>query len=75
MEGTDFKNWLYNGRDIKDGVADLGYFIGYAICRSYYKQAADKQKAVKDILELNFLEKRKISNFLRKSKYKGSSGW
>lgn len=31
---------------------DLGYWLGYRIVRRYYEDAADKQRAVRDILGL-----------------------
>ncbi|MES1181216.1 MAG: DUF2268 domain-containing putative Zn-dependent protease, partial [Flavobacterium sp.] len=34
MNGQDIRNWLYNGSDAPDGHADLGYFMGYTICKS-----------------------------------------
>jgi uncharacterized protein YjaZ len=47
----------------KNIFADLGYFIGYKIVKSYYKQATDKEQAIKDIIEMNdpitFLQKSK----------------
>jgi hypothetical protein len=66
------KNWLYNSVDAPDGYADLGYFIGYAICRSYYENAADKTRAIRDIIELNY-DKESVLTFLKRSKYKGKS--
>jgi uncharacterized protein YbjQ (UPF0145 family) len=48
----------------KNIFADLGYFIGYKIVKSYYKQARDKQQAIKDIIEMN-----DPITFLQKSKY------
>src|SRR5215203_65561 len=46
-------NWLYNGSTATT-VADLGYFMGYTICKSYYNNSGDKKKAIKEIIELNF---------------------
>jgi len=34
MLGKKTKKWLYNGGEAPNGNADLGYFIGYAICKS-----------------------------------------
>jgi hypothetical protein len=64
MNGTNVDNWLYQGDKAKDKPADLGYYIGYKIAESYYKNAADKKQAVKDILEIKDFEK-----FLADSKY------
>jgi hypothetical protein len=54
-------NWLYNYGTVKDRPADLGYYIGYKIAEAYYKNAADKTQAIKDIIEMNnplqFLER------------------
>jgi hypothetical protein len=58
MYGKDISGWLYNGGALAakgaplEHPADLGYYIGYKICRSYFDRASDKTKAVKDILEI-----------------------
>jgi hypothetical protein len=58
MYGRDLSNWLYNGGavaakgDIIERPADLGYFVGYKICRSYYEKAQDKKQALKDLLQI-----------------------
>jgi len=57
MNGTDSKNWLYQGEKAKDRPADLGCYIGYKIAESYYKNAKDKKQAVKDMLEIKDFEK------------------
>lgn len=62
------KNWLYNGDNSPNGIADLGYFIGYKICKSYYENAKNKKKALKRIIELKSTKKNAIK-FLQNSKY------
>ena len=58
-------NWIANGdKETKDKPADLGYYIGYEICKSYYEQAADKKEAIKEILSIQ-----DHKAFLEKSKY------
>ncbi len=52
MGGKDASNWLYQGDKAKDKPADLGYYIGYKIAASYYRNATDKKQAVRDILEI-----------------------
>jgi hypothetical protein len=69
MDGTNAKNWLYNGSEAKDEPADLGYFMGYTICKSFYDNAADKQKAFIDIVNLNYQNKSDIDAFFTRSKY------
>ncbi len=57
-------NWLYNGGDVKEMPADLGYYMGYKIAESFYNNAVDKEKAIVDIIEMNDPLK-----FLIESKY------
>ena len=59
---TDFKkemylararNWIGNAnQETPDHPADLGYWIGYTICKAYYDRAADKQLAVREMLNI-----------------------
>lgn len=64
MAGGDVGNWLYQGDKAKNKPADLGYYMGYKIAESYYKNSAAKKQAVKDILEIKDFQK-----FLADSKY------
>jgi hypothetical protein len=64
MDGKDLSKWLFQGDAAKDRPADLGYYIGYKICESYYKQAADKNAAIRAILEI-----KDFKDFLKASKY------
>ncbi|KAB1228702.1 Ig-like domain-containing protein [Chryseobacterium viscerum] len=64
----NFRNWLYNGRQ-KGESADLGYYVGYEICKLYYQNAKDKKQAVKDIIELNYDDDKAVEDFLLKSKF------
>lgn len=68
MFTTAYNNWLYNGSTAKT-VGDLGYFMGYTICKSYYKNSSDKKKAIKEIIELNFSDSTAVENFLTRAKY------
>ena len=47
---TDLSDWLYNSTP--EQPADLGYWVGYRIVKSYYQQAADKRQALRDILKM-----------------------
>lgn len=64
MNGTDVSNWLYQGDQAKDRPADLGYYMGYKITESYYRNASDKRAAIKEILEIKDFEE-----FLKASRY------
>ena len=71
---TDFKkemylnrayNWIANSeQETADKPADLGYWVGYQICKAYYEQAKDKKKAIYEMLHLQdykkFLEQSKL---------------
>lgn len=52
MYKTDISKWIYNAVIAKDRPADLGYYVGYLITRSYYDNAKDKRQAVHDILNI-----------------------
>lgn len=55
-----FDNWLYNGNESKKRPADLGYYIGYEICKTYFENSTDKSKAVKEIIQINWQDKNKL---------------
>lgn len=64
MDAERFNKWLFNGSNIKDRPADLGYFIGCKISEAYYKKAEDRKQAVADILNI-----KDAKEFLRQSGY------
>jgi hypothetical protein len=66
MFATSIERWLFNGSYLeKEG--DMGYYIGYEICKAYYNNSTDKMKAVKDIIELNYSSETELEKFLEKS--------
>jgi hypothetical protein len=63
----DYGRWLYNGWNraaLGGRPPDVGYWMGSRITRSYYDRAADKKKAIGDILSI-----RDFDRFLVDSKY------
>ncbi|RYY21309.1 MAG: hypothetical protein EOO04_18470 [Chitinophagaceae bacterium] len=62
--------WLFNSD--RSEHPDLGYYIGYAICKSYYDNATDKKKAIRDIIELDYNSRMAVSAFLDQSGYYGN---
>ena len=50
VDKTDTSAWLYNGTREKSG--DLGYWVGYRITKAYYRNATDKQQALREILQM-----------------------
>ncbi|WP_223600450.1 hypothetical protein [Chryseobacterium sp. GVT01B] len=60
----DTEKWMYNGPS-KDKPADLAYFIGYTISKSYYEKAADKKAALKEIININYSKKEHHTFFFK----------
>ncbi|HEV8286423.1 MAG TPA: DUF2268 domain-containing putative Zn-dependent protease [Chitinophagaceae bacterium] len=58
-------NWIANsGQETPDHPADLGYWMGYQICKAYYEEMPDKKQAVHDMLHIQ-----NYKDFLAKSRY------
>jgi Predicted Zn-dependent protease (DUF2268) len=53
MDETDLSKWLYNGKGTPEWPGDLGYWVGYRICKTYYDHAADKRTAFREVLEIS----------------------
>ena len=60
----NYSNWLYNGGEMLDRPADLGYFIGFKIAQSYYQKQIDKSEAIKQLLN-----QKKYKNIYKESGY------
>ncbi|WP_295796229.1 DUF2268 domain-containing putative Zn-dependent protease [Mucilaginibacter sp.] len=59
------QNWIGNGDDDRpDHPADLGYWVGYRICKAYYSHAKNKKQAVYNMLHIQDYKK-----FLADSKF------
>lgn len=57
MYSTNLKKWLYNGGGIKDRPEDMGYALGYKICKSYYQRSKNKNAAIYELLNTDSFEK------------------
>jgi len=68
MLAEDLSNWLYNGATTKT-MGDLGYFMGYAICKAYYRHSNNKHTAITDIIGLHYSDQAAVVQFLAESKY------
>ena len=54
IDSKKYHGWLYGGNAKKAGRPnDLGYVIGYKICKAYYEQQSDSKKAIRDILNIS----------------------
>ncbi|MCP9750414.1 hypothetical protein [Ferruginibacter sp. HRS2-29] len=65
--------WLWSDAPNKFDVRDLGYYIGYAICEKYYQRAADKSKAIKEMIELDYSNENAFGKFVESSGYLSAS--
>jgi hypothetical protein len=45
--------WLYGKRGDPNRPADLGYFVGFRICKAYYDRTADKRSAMHALLNID----------------------
>lgn len=60
-----YDNWIGNYENASDdNFPDLGYWIGYEICKSYYENAKDKKKAIYDMFHI-----KDYKQFLKDSKW------
>ncbi len=63
---TNTNGWLY-GHKTSERPKDLGYWLGYEICQSYYNNSLDKSKAIHNILNIEDFD-----DFFIKSDYHGT---
>lgn len=69
MFSPNWNDWLYNNFENEFGVRDLGYYVGYAIAKSYYDQADDEQEAVKRLIELDYQNQEAVELLVQESGY------
>lgn len=69
MNGFDHDDWLYNKGLVVAGEEDLGYFVGYAICKYYYEHAQNKKRALRRMLNLDFSTNTAVYKFFLESGY------
>ncbi|HEU5414402.1 MAG TPA: DUF2268 domain-containing putative Zn-dependent protease [Candidatus Angelobacter sp.] len=50
--GAEIGNWMGVFNTTNGEPRDLGYYMGYKICQSYYQIHSDKQQALKTIVEM-----------------------
>ncbi len=59
------KNWIANStQESPDHPADLGYWVGYQVCKAYYETMNSPQTAIYDMLHI-----KDYKAFLEKSRY------
>ncbi len=52
MNGTDTSGWMYNAVRATDRPSDLGYYVGSRIAKAYHERAADRSRALAEMLEI-----------------------
>jgi uncharacterized protein YjaZ len=65
---TNNYNWMWGENRNELKVRDLGYYIGYEICERYYNQAKDKQKAIKELIELDYTNEKEVERIVNITK-------
>lgn len=74
MQGNDYSGWLYNNTDNAFATRDLGYYVGYAICKAYHARRADKAAAIREMIELDFADAAAVQRFVDASGYFAEGG-
>lgn len=69
MFSPNIYNWIMNSTNNQFGMRDLGYFVGYAICKKYYEASDSKKEAIKEMIELDYNNEKELIKFVEKSKY------
>ncbi len=67
--GDNIYNWLWgeNSNHLKE--RDLGYYIGYEIAERYYNLSADKKKAIKDLIELDYTNENEVERIVDRTNF------
>lgn len=64
------RSWFYNQvSEDPQHVPDLGYYMGYAICKAYYQRATNKKSAIRELIELDYTNDEAVEALLRQSAY------
>lgn len=61
--------WFWANANNRFNIGDLGYFVGASICRRYYENTANKQQAIKDMIELDYHNESELESFIDASGY------
>ncbi len=57
-------SWLWNNTNNEFGTNDMAYYVGHHLAMRYYEQALDKDKAIKDLIELDYEDSSAVYGFL-----------
>lgn len=57
-------NWLYGQNRNEFKVRDLGYYIGYEMAERYYNLSSNKEKAIQELIELNYENESEVERII-----------
>lgn len=69
MFSPNIYNWIMNSNNNQFGMRDLGYFVGYAVCKKYYESSQNKKEAIKEMIELDYNKEKDLIKFVEKTRY------
>lgn len=69
MFGSVVSYWLWSNAENEFGVRDLGYSVGYAIAEGYHERADDKQRAIAELIELDYQDPDAVDALVSASGY------
>lgn len=61
--------WLYSNADNEFKMRDLGYYVGYEICKRYYQNSKDKKRAIDEMINLDYNNPPALYHFVDHSGY------
>lgn len=64
FKGNNTYDWLWSDANNEFKMRDLGYYVGYEICERYYNSVANKQQALKEMIELDYANEPAIEAFV-----------
>lgn len=62
-------DWLWSNSPYEFETRDLGYYIGYAIAEIHYQKSKDKDKAIRELIELDYDNKDKVDSLIDASNF------
>ncbi len=69
MFNTRLSYWVWSSRENQFGHSDLGYYVGYEISQFYYNNSEDKDKAIADLIDLDYSDIEAVKAFIDKVNY------
>ena len=61
--------WMWSDDPNAFNVRDMGYYVGYTMCEMYFNKANDKQKAITELIELDYTDEAAFGSFVEATGY------